>query len=129
MSNDRIVEAMGLQPLVPQNQIEVDAVKSEDDFEAAKQNLENVMDVTMMAVSQMASIAQESQDGRNYRVLNELLGTALAAAKAHMEIKQMDADVKLKEGASKAPQTVNQNLFVGSTAELANLLERAKNKE
>lgn len=129
MSNDQIVQAMGLQPLQPQNQVQIDAVRSDDSFEAAKENLENVMDITMMAVSQMATLAQESQDPRSYRVLNELLVTALAAAKSHVEIKQIDTDTKLKENMSKAPQTVNQNLFVGSTAELADMLERVKKKE
>jgi len=128
MSNDNIVQAMGLQPLVPANKIEVTPVTAEDDYEAARGNLESVVEVTMTAVSQMATIAQQTEDPRAYRVLNELLTTALASSKAFVEIKQMDADTKLKENASKGPQTVNQNLFVGSTAELADMLEKVKQK-
>ncbi len=128
MSNDNIVQAMGLQPLVPANKVEVTPVTAEDDYEAARGNLESVVEVTMTAVSQMATIAQQTEDPRAYRVLNELLTTALASSKAFVEIKQMDADTKLKENASKGPQTVNQNLFVGSTAELADMLEKVKQK-
>ncbi len=129
MSNEKIVEAMELTPLVPSTKKEIAVIKSDSDYEAAKGNLEHVLSEVFDAISEVSEIAKQSQETRAYRVLNELLNTALQASKAQMEIKQMDVQVKLAENQQDQPQTINQNLFVGSTAELADLLEKAAKKK
>lgn len=127
MNDDKIAEALDLTPLIPQKK-ELKMVSSEDDYQMAKGNMENVIDVGTNALSELASMANLSQDPRVYRVLTELISAMTTANRELMEIKTKQVDVELKQRKDNSPQTVNQNLFVGSTAELVKLLEKSKNE-
>ena len=127
MSNDRIAESMNLTPLVPTIR-EIKPVKSTEDYESAKGNLDIAIETAMTAISHVAHIATSGEDPRAFRVLNELLTTIVAATKTQMELKQIDVEVKQKESAASGPQTVNQNLFIGSTQELADMLQKVQKK-
>jgi len=127
MNDDKIAQALDLTPLIPQKK-ELKMVSSEDDYQMAKGNMENVIDVGTNALSELASMANLSQDPRVYRVLTELISAMTTANRELMEIKTKQVDVELKQRKDSNPQTVNQNLFVGSTAELVKLLEKSKNE-
>lgn len=124
MSNDSIATALDLTPLEPTKK-ELVVVKTDDDYETAKGNMHNVLDVGTRAMTDLADMAQQSQDPRVYRVLTELISAMTSANKELMEIKAKQVDIKHKEEQSNdSPKTVNQNLFVGSTADLLSLLQR-----
>lgn len=124
MSNDSIATALDLTPLEPTKK-ELVAVKSDDDYQTAKGNMHNVIDVGTRAMTDLADMAQQSQDPRVYRVLTELISAMTTANKELMEIKFKEVDIRHKEEkADNSPTTVNQNLFVGSTAELLKLMQK-----
>jgi hypothetical protein len=123
MSNDSIATALDLTPLEPTKK-ELIAVKSDDDYQTAKGNMHNVIDVGTRAMTDLADMAQQSQDPRVYRVLTELISAMTTANKELMEIKSKEVEIRHKEEKTDGPKTVNQNLFVGSTAELLNLMQR-----
>lgn len=124
MSNDSIATALDLTPLEPTKK-ELIAVKSDDDYQTAKGNMHNVIDVGTRAMTDLADMAQQSQDPRVYRVLTELISAMTTANKELMEIKSKEVDIRHKEEkADNSPTTVNQNLFVGSTAELLKLMQK-----
>ena len=125
MSNDSIATALDLTPLEPTKK-ELVAVKSDDDYQTAKCNMHNVIDVGTRAMTDLADMAQQSQDPRIYRVLTELISAMTTANKELMEIKSKEVEIRHKEEKTDGPKTVNQNLFVGSTAELLKLMQ---NKE
>lgn len=127
MNDDKIAEALDLTPLIPQKK-DLKMVCSDDDYQMAKGNMENVIDVGTNALSELASMANLSQDPRVYRVLTELISAMTTANRELMEIKTKQVDIELKQRKDNNPQTVNQNLFVGSTAELVKLLEKTKNE-
>lgn len=127
MQDDKIAEALDLTPLIPQKK-ELTFVKSDDDYQMAKGNMENVIDVGTNALSELASMANLSQDPRVYRVLTELISAMTAANKELMDIKLKQVNIEQKQQKDNSPQTVNQNLFVGSTADLVKLLEKTKNE-
>lgn len=127
MQDDKIAEALDLTPLIPQKK-ELTFVKSDDDYQMAKGNMENVIDVGTNALSELASMANLSQDPRVYRVLTELISAMTTANKELMDIKLKQVNIEQKQQKDNSPQTVNQNLFVGSTAELVKLLEKTKNE-
>ncbi len=126
MQDDNIAKALDLTPLIPQKK-EIKAVVSCDDYETARGNMQNVLDVGTNAMSELASMAQLSQDPRVYRVLTELISAMTTANKELMEIKMKQVDIEQLQQKQDSPQTVNQNLFVGSTADLFKLLEKNKN--
>lgn len=124
MSNDSIATALDLTPLEPIKQ-QLVAVKSDDDYQTAKGNMHNVIDVGTRAMTDLADMAQQSQDPRIYRVLTELISAMTTANKELMEIKSKEVEIRHKEEkANDSPTTVNQNLFVGSTAELLKLMQK-----
>jgi len=54
-----------------------------------------------------------------------LISAMTTANKELMEIKSKEVDIRHKEEkANDSPKTVNQNLFVGSTADLLTLLQK-----
>lgn len=127
MKNDNIANSLDIVPLIPSKK-DLAAVKKSDDYETARGNMDNVIEVGTEAMTELAEMAKLSQDPRIYRVLTELLSAMTTANKELMEIKAKEVDIKIKEqSAEKEPAaTVNQNLYVGSTAEL---LEILKNKD
>ena len=90
--------------------------------------MEQILDVGQQAVGELYELAKLSQDPRVYRVFTELISAMTTANKELMEIKKVDVEVKEIERVKDQPQTINQNLFVGSTAELSKFLETVKGK-
>ena len=124
---DEIAKALDLTPLVPDKK-EIRSIKGSNEYETAKGNMEQILDVGQQAVGELYELAKLSQDPRVYRVFTELISAMTTANKELMEIKKVDVEVKEIERVKDQPQTINQNLFVGSTAELSKFLETVKGK-
>jgi len=124
MSNDGIAQTLNLVPIAPTSQeLKVAKVANTDnEYAAVKQNMDSIIDVGTAALSQLAEMATLSQDARVYRVLTELISAMVTANKEVIAMKQIASEI---EG-PKEEKVVNQNLFVGSTAELAAMLDQMK---
>jgi len=125
---DEIAKALDLTPLVPDKK-EIRSIKGSNEYETAKGNMEQILDVGQQAVGELYELAKLSQDPRVYRVFTELISAMTTANKELMEIKKVDTEVKEIERVKDQPQTINQNLFVGSTAELSKFIEGIKKNE
>ena len=121
MSNDTIAQTLDLTPLIPEKK-EIKAIRGNSEYETAKGNMENILDVGQQAVGELYELAKLSQDPRVYRVFTELISAMTTANKELITIKKVDAEIKQIETDREKPQTVNQNLFVGSTADLLKLI-------
>jgi hypothetical protein len=80
------------------------------------------------AMHKLTQIATQSQHPRAFEVLAKMMETMLQANKDLMglqkDIRELDAaDSPINEKA----KTINNNLFVGSTAELQKMIEQMKN--
>jgi len=73
------------------------------------------------AMSSMLEIAKSSEHPRAFEVVNQLMKTMADAQKDLLEIKKRQKDIEVPE--QTGPTTVNNSLFVGSTAELQQLLK------
>lgn len=112
-------------PVVPFVQPQIQKVQ-QDEYEAAKENMENVVSIGTTALTELAQMANASQDPRVYRVLTELISAMTTANKEIIEMKKSNHEINLtKEHKS---EKVQNNLFVGSTAELVKMLEDLKKK-
>ncbi len=102
---------------------------SEADVEDARDNLHNAVELSQQAVQDMLNIAQQSQHPKAYEVLNSLIKTYadISMGMVDLQLKKQRLDGK-KGGSSEESQVINNNLFVGSTAELQQMLEDMKNK-
>lgn len=116
-------DSKDLVPIVPQT----DSEQIEEDVGLARENLSNAIELSQTAVQDMLAIAQQSQHPKAYEVLNSMIKTF-----ADLNMGLVDLQAKKTKLIAKKPegdaQTINNNLFVGSTAELQQMLENMKNK-
>lgn len=98
----------------------------EDDFDFARKNLYDVIGKSQEALEDMIDVARQSQHPRAYEVLNQMLKNVADISKDLIDLQKKKKDLVKKEESS--PQSVHNNLFVGTTADLAKMIEDARNK-
>lgn len=125
--------------IADENQSSVPAIKTENevvevdkqtqnDYEYARENIYSAIEKSAEAIEQMTEIAQQSQHPKAYEVLNQMIKTLVDASNTLTDhhIKKHKLLQKPKE--DQEQKTINNNLFVGSTAELQKVLEDMRSK-
>lgn len=109
---------------IPQDQ------KIEEDVDDARSNLHDAVSIAQQAIQDMLNIAQQSQHPKAYETLNSLLKTYsdISMNMAELHIKKQRLDMKKPSGEPEDAQNITNNLFVGSTSELQQMIENMKNK-
>lgn len=130
---DPIGKALGLGPIEKTTEAVSQLIahahndSAKQDFEIARANIHNMIDNGTEAIAKLAQIADSSQHPRAFEVLAKLMDTLLVANE-----KLLDLQTKIREiDAADTPsneqaKTINNNLFVGSTAELQKVLQDMK---
>ena len=92
------------------------------DYEYTRGQLYSIIEKGQEAINGILEVAQESDMPRAYEVAGQLIKSVSDATDKLMTLQQKLKDVN-KEEESKGPTTVNNALFVGSTADLQKLLK------
>ena len=92
------------------------------DYEYTRGNLYSIIEKGQEAIDGILELAQESDMPRAYEVAGQLIKSVSDATDKLMDLQKKLKDVN-EEQQSKGPNTVNNALFVGSTAELAKLIK------
>ncbi len=95
----------------------------EKDYDYTRGNLYSIIEKGQEAINGILELAQESEMPRAYEVAGQLIKSVSDATDKLMDLQKKVKDVN-KEEESKGPTTVNNALFVGSTAELQKLLKK-----
>lgn len=120
MMSDQISKTLGLTP-IEKITSEVQSVPQiESDFEYARGNLINVIEKGNEALNGILDVAGMSQHPRSYEVAATLIKTMADVNKDLLELTKRKMELS---GDSNQPKTINNNLFVGSTAELQKLIK------
>ena len=98
------------------------------DYEYTRGNLYSLIEKGQEAINGILELAQESEMPRSYEVAGQLIKNVADATDKLMELQKKLKDVE-EEKQSKGPSTVNNALFVGSTAELAKMLKSGLKEE
>jgi hypothetical protein len=124
--------------LVPYEEQKTSTVKFEEtdeqadgDIEYARLNLYDVVTTASEAVEDMVAIARQSQHPKAYEVLNSVLKTKADVAMNLADLQMKKQRLRIQQtsgGQSPDAQTINNNLFVGSTAELQQMLSDMRAK-
>ena len=94
----------------------------EKDYDYTRGNLYSIIEKGQEAINGILELAQDSEMPRAYEVAGQLIKSVSDATDKLMDLQKKLKDVE-EEKASKGPSTVNNSLFVGSTADLAKMLK------
>ena len=127
---EKLDEAFDVEPTeveVTERKIEKIKSGSEDikrDYEYTRGNLYSIIEKGQEAIDGILELAQESEMPRAYEVAGQLIKNVADATDKLLTLQQKLKDVQ-EEKDVKSPTTVNNALFVGSTAELQKLLKNS----
>ena len=93
------------------------------DYEYTRGNLYSIIEKGQEAIDGILELAQESEMPRAYEVAGQLIKNVADATDKLLTLQQKLKDVN-EDKEAKGPTTVNNALFVGSTAELQKLLKQ-----
>jgi hypothetical protein len=128
MNNDPIGDALNMSPLQPLLTTAQKKSLVPTDYEYARGSMIGIIEKGNEALSDMLSVAQQSQQPRAYEVVATLLKTIADTNKDLLELQKKHKDIENMDG-PQTPQTINNNLFVGSTAELQKLIKQQNEQE
>ena len=100
----------------------------EKDYEYTRGNLYSIIEKGQEAINGILELAQDSEMPRAYEVAGQLIKSVSDATDKLMDLQKKVKDVN-EDSPQKGPSTVNNALFVGSTAELAKLLKNGVKEE
>ena len=125
---DPISKALDVQPIegeiVPIEKKEVNP-EMENDFKYARENLYNIIERGTDALNGIVDLAQQSQHPRSFEVVADLVRTLSTANKDLLDLQKKMKDLQPEEQKN---QKVTNNLFVGTTKDLTDLLEGGARK-
>lgn len=121
-TNDDLLHPEVVEKKVEKIKNTVDDVKK--DYDYTRGNLYSIIEKGQEAINGILELAQESEMPRAYEVAGQLIKSVSDATDKLMDLQKKLKDVN-KEEESKGPTTVNNALFVGSTADLQKMLKNA----
>ena len=98
------------------------------DYEYTRGNLYSIIEKGQEAINGILELAQDSEMPRAYEVAGQLIKSVSDATDKLMDLQKKLKDVE-EETQQKGPNTVNNALFVGSTAELAKLFKNGTKEQ
>ena len=128
---DRLDKTFNISPEPEEGKTEVikrekpDRLTKDDitrDYEYTRGNLYSIIEKGQEAIDGILEIAQESEMPRAYEVAGQLIKNVADATDKLLDLQKKLKDVEAEEKI-KGPSTVNNALFVGSTADLAKMLK------
>ena len=109
-----------------------ETIQVEDDFDYARDHVYGIIEKNQMAIDEMMTIASSSQHPAAYETLTKLIKVQSDLAKSLLKLHEQKKEVKLDAHAPNqqphqhitADKVVNQNLFVGSTKDYQDMLDK-----
>jgi chromosome segregation ATPase len=97
----------------------------EDDFRTSRQNLRELLEQGQTALMHALDVARQSEHPRAFEVVGNLMKQLADVNQQLMDIHQQKKKLEDpgKESKENKAKTVNNNLFVGTTADLNKLLK------
>ena len=143
MIKDDISNSLGLEPLQNLNEGEGELIvpkkgelaeikpvddEVDRDYDYARTNFYNIIETGTEALEQMLDVAKASEHPRAYEVVSTIMKTLVEANKdlVTMSAKKQEGE-EVNNPSEKA--VTNNNMFVGSTAELQQLLKDMRSKD
>ena len=128
---DIISDSLGIEPLEQTGKITqvLPALKAQknDDYEYARQNLYDIIEKGNDALEHIVDIAKQSESARAFEVVTNLIKTMAETNKDLLNLAKVKKDLE-KDDRIPDKQVTNNNLFVGSSAELLKMIKDKSNE-
>jgi hypothetical protein len=125
MKKDVISGSLGLDPIDQPGRLTsvLPVLKAEknDDYEYARRNLYDVIEKGNNALEDIMDVAKQSESPRAYEVVTNLIKTMVDANKDLLTLAKTRKELEARE--PEKAQVTNNNLFVGSSAELLKMIK------
>jgi hypothetical protein len=125
MRKDVISGSLGLDPIDQSGRLTsvLPVLKAEknDDYEYARRNLYDVIEKGNNALEDIMDVAKQSESPRAYEVVTNLIKTMVDANKDLLQLAKTRKELEARE--PEKAQVTNNNLFVGSSAELLKMIK------
>ena len=102
--------------------VEKDKKDSTRDYEYTRGNLYSLIEKGQEALDSIMEVAQEGQQPRAFEVVSQLIKNVADTTDKLVDLQQKMKNLEAED--PKGPSTVNNALFVGSTAELQKMLNK-----
>jgi|TARA_B100000959_G_scaffold73609_1_gene78168 predicted house-cleaning noncanonical NTP pyrophosphatase (MazG superfamily) len=116
-----LVPTAELKPEPPARIIPKSGKDDDIDYNYARENYYNLIERNQDAIEEMLEIAKQSEHPRAFEVVGQLIKSGLDANKELMGLHKTKKELSIEKGGHTT--TVNNAVFVGSTAELQKLLK------
>jgi hypothetical protein len=128
VAKDIISQSLGLEPLQDEiiNQVVVPPSTIKNDYDYARDNLYNIIEKGNTALEDIMDIAKQSESARAFEVVTNLIKTMVDANKDLLELAKKKKELDKTEQPEQTNVT-NNNLFVGSSAELLKMIKDKAN--
>jgi len=103
--------------------------KLDNDYEYARANFYNIIESGSEALEQMLDVAKASEHPRAYEVVSTIMKTLIDSNKELVAMSSKKAKDSEEVPADSGKPVTNNNLFVGSTSELQQMLKDLRNNE
>ena len=139
MSKDKMSEILDLEPLddksngggLPIQYHENKQVNEDEQVDAdlkyVRENLYDLISSGSSAIDQMMAIADQSQHPRAYEVLSNMIRQMVETNKDLLDMHEKKK--KISDKKEEQSSTVNNNLFVGSTKDVLELIQKSNENE
>jgi hypothetical protein len=138
---DNLSNALGMNPLVVEEEqkqqeeilpaVVEEETDAERDFEMARKNLQDLAKKGGNALDELILLAKNSEQPRAFEVVSTLIKALADTNKDLLDIRKKKIDIDKARGIVKTDEggktITNNNLFVGSTAELQKFLKDRAN--
>lgn len=94
------------------------------DLRYVRQNLYDIIEKSFGAADELRAVADQSQHPRAYEVYATMIKTLMDANKDLIDMHEKKKKMNVVEEEKPQSKTVNNNLFVGSTADLLNIMNK-----
>lgn len=105
--------------------------ESENDYEKARENLHNILEYGNKGLDLIHNIAVATEDPKSIAVMTEMIRVLTESNIKLIDIHEKRAKLKAKEPGEiegKVVQNNQQNIFVGTTADLAKMVNNLRDK-
>ena len=132
INDDALADALGVKPM-PTHTITVrqpkpmttEVMSDDDKFDEVRDNIKRLIELGEMSYTELVGVASASQHPQAFAVLSQFLGQMVGANKQLLEIEKLKLEIDEKKHGP-TEKIVNNNLFVGSTADMLDQLNKKK---